>query len=527
MAEHSWKELRRYLLLAVPLFLLLAWHSWSDAWRGDFWIYVATVDELAARPWNPKNPLVPTGGPFAFVSPYMLALGLVSRWTGLGAFDVLVAQGLLNLLLLLGALFAFVVAWGGRRGAPFYALLFLLFLWGRGPWLYSGFFHLESLALVLPYPSTFAAALALAVLALHRPLAALGSRAWLAAALPAMTVLWITHPVNGLFLGLGLAVASLEAPRPRPQLLALAFASAASLGLALSWPFFPVADLWFGQAALVHEGNTAMYDAPITRIAPALLGVPWLALRLRRRPRDPLAVLGLLLGGLVVYGGFSGQWSYGRLLSHAVLVLHVALADAVATLEQRLSRRPLGAVLRPLPAAALATALIAASWAPVLRPMIGESGRGDLQWLQFLREHVGRDDVVMADLDDGWHVPGFSGKVVAYPMALPFTPDQAQRVRTVERFFDRDAQPDERLAAIQRHGVAFVLSAKDRRVEGRALTAELRPLGTTVYSSPEYELIRIEADGGLGTVASRDSEPGLRPAAPGRERGRGPGGNEP
>jgi hypothetical protein len=108
-------------------------------------------------------------------------------------------------------------------------------------------------------------------------------------------------------------------------------------------------------------------------------------------------------------------------------------------------------------------------------------------------------------------------------MALPFTPDQAERVRTVERFFDRDASRGERIAAIERHGVAFVLSAKDkdRPAGGRALPADLRPLGTTVYSSPEYDLIRVEAAGVRRAVASRDDGPASRPATPGKEPGPG------
>ena len=499
--ERLWNGPGRYTLLAGLLFLLLAWHSWGDAWRGDFWIYVATVDELAVRPLNPRNPLVPTGGPFAFVSPYTVGLGLASRWTGLGAFEVLILQGLVNLALLLGALYAFVVTWGGRRAAAFYALLFVLFLWGRDPWLYSGFFHLKSLALVLPYPSTFTAGLALATLALHRPLARRGRLGWLAAVLPVMAGLLITHPVSALFLGLGLAAASLGTPEPVRQLVALALASVTSLALALSWPLFPVAELWFQQTALVHDGNAPMYDAPLARVAPALLGVPWLAIRLRRQPRDPLSLLAFALAGLVAYGGFSGQWSYGRLLSHAVLLLHVALADAVAALEERPFRRRMAAILRPLPSAGLAAVVVAFSWGPVLRPVVQESGRGDPRWLVFLRDHVGRDDVVLADIDDCWHVPSFRGRVVGYPMALPFTPDQAERVRTVQRFFDQGVPWDERVATIRRHGVAFVLSSKGRPGDGRAQTAELRPLGRTVYSSPAYELIRVTARDGRDVAA--------------------------
>jgi alpha-1,6-mannosyltransferase len=489
-----WLGPGRYLLLGGALVALLAHHAWTDAWLGDFWIYLATVREFAENPAHPRNPLFGNDYPFAFLSPYFWALGIVARLGGWPPFQVLLAQGLVNLVLLLGALYAFVATWLRRRAAACYALLFLLFLWGREPWTFSSFFHLRSLSLVLPYPSTFAAALALGCLAGFRRLADSGRLAWLPLGAPLLALLLVHHPVNSLFLVIGLFAGSLDVARPLRAWGLLSVTIVLGVGLAFAWPLFPVRELWFAQAAQVHEGNEAMYRDPLPRVALALLGTPWLLSRLRGNRRDPVAWLGIALAALVAYGGLSGQWSYGRLLSHAVLMLQVSLAEACVALEERLTRWRGGAVLRHALAPALGALLVAGSWSFAVKPVLAESGRGDPRWLAFLESRVGHNDVVVTDEESCWYVASFSGKVVAFLMQLPFVPDHAERLRAVERFFEAGVPREEREAIVGRYGAAFVLLDKVRYADRwPALAQELRPLGRVVYASPEYELIRLGA----------------------------------
>ena len=264
-----------------------------------------------------------------------------------------------------------------------------------------------------------------------------------------------------------------------------------SFGLAMAWPLVPMRALWFGQIARVHEGNDSMYDDPLARIAPALLGVPWLLWRLRRDRRDPLALCALGLALLVVYGGLSGQWSYGRLVAPAVLMLHVALADALAAAEERIGRLRRGLVLRRLVAPAVGLLLCAGSW-PVVRAIADESRRpGDRRWLRFLEDRVKPDEVVLTDLDTCWYVPAFRAKVVAYPMQLPFVPDHAARLAAVTRFFEPDASLHERREILARYRVAWVLVPKHHFPERPELRTQLAALGAAVHSDVEYDLLRV------------------------------------
>lgn len=150
----------RYLILGTLLFALMLSRTVNGQWDGDFWEHSAVVRELATHPFAPQHPQLLLAAPHAFFTPYALVLGWVSRLTGWDAISTLALAGLVNLLLFLYSLRAFVSALL-NSAAAFYTLLLLLLLWGISPWYYSGFFHLGALGFVLPYPSTFATALVL------------------------------------------------------------------------------------------------------------------------------------------------------------------------------------------------------------------------------------------------------------------------------------------------------------------------------------------------------------------------------
>ena len=418
-----WTGPGRYLLLSSALVVLLLQRTWTDAWTGDFWIYVATVGELQANPWHPSHPLFGGDGAFAFVSPYTWALGLLGRVTGIPAYEILVLQGLVNLVLFLAALYAFVSIWLRRPSAAFYALLFVLFLWGPGPWLFSSFFHLRSLALVFPYPSTFAAALALGTLAAFRWVVARGDRYWVPFVVPVGAFLWIVHPVNGVFLGLGLIACSLEARLPARPL-----ADPGRRPDRRPCPSTPLATLPRrgpvvpARPTSCIEGTTRCTTTRCRAWLPPSPAYRSLRAAAKEPPRR-LALLASALGLLVIAGGLFGASSYGRLLSHSVLMLQVVLADAATTLEERVGGHPWGALARPAFAAAAVALLVGLGWSGAVKPTLEESWRGDPLWLGFLGQHVSRQDIVLTDPGNCWYVPGFGAKVVAFPMPLPFAPD--------------------------------------------------------------------------------------------------------
>jgi alpha-1,6-mannosyltransferase len=474
------------------LFLLLAARAASRQWLGDFWEHAAVVRELAARPMAPRHPILDLDAPHAFASPYALGVALLSRFRGLGPIAALEIAGVVNLAVLLTGLYAFTRAVSPRRAAPLLTLWFTLFLWGPEAWRYSGFYHLASIGHVMPYPSTLASGLTLLLLAAHtrsgEEAGRKGTRRSAVTALVAALVL-LMHALTFLVLACGLAAFRIGRAGSLASARRLALTLAAAVLIAAPWPYFPLLKLLLGEAAVFHPGNDVLYFDPLSRTWPALLGLPVLVWRFSRDRRDPLALFFAALAGVYVLGGVAGAWSYGRVVAFAVLVLHVALADRLAAfLEEAPSAVP------ALPALVVALLFVGATAHPWLAPVAREAREARLvhdPWLEFLKAHVGTDEVVLTPPDYSWYVPVFSGKLVGYPHRLAFVPDQNERREAVERYFGDSVGADERRRVRARWNVAAVLLPKVWLPDWERHAAELAADGAVpVYETGEHLLLR-------------------------------------
>ena len=189
----------RYLFLSAAVALLMLVHTSKRLWTADFWEHAAVVRELATNPLSPHHPQILSDAPHAFYSPYTVVAGWISRATGMDCVRTLAVLGFANLALLLSSLWMFSVALLKRREAAFYVLLFTLVLWGPTAWMYSGFFHLHVLGDVLPYPSTFAAAIALLASAIYCKALRTGNHLWLIPVALVSLVVALTHPPTFIF----------------------------------------------------------------------------------------------------------------------------------------------------------------------------------------------------------------------------------------------------------------------------------------------------------------------------------------
>jgi hypothetical protein len=103
---------------------------------------------------------------------------------------------------------------------------------------------------------------------------------------------------------------------------------------ALAWPYYPFLDFLRSESAVYHIDNFPVYQGVIDHIWPALAGLIPLSIRLRRNWRDPLGLLFAGLAAIYLAGGLLESWSYGRVMPFIVLVLHLALAWGIVTLER-------------------------------------------------------------------------------------------------------------------------------------------------------------------------------------------------
>jgi hypothetical protein len=469
----------------------------NGVWGGDFWEHAAVVRELMTHPTTPVHPLIATDAPNAFVTPYSVTLAAFARWFSLDPIGVLSIAGMLNLVLLCVTFERFVMSVVENGRTAFYGLLFHFFLWGWRPWEYSGFLHFGSLPYVLPYPSTIAIACVFAAWTLTHALLKRPRPALFLALFGLSAFVLLVHALSAVILVAGqgaLIIAQIpEQPRRTVALgVSLAATFAAAVGAATFWPFYPFWDLLTDNAAF-HDSNPEMYENVLARTFPAMVGLSALWMRFRANRFDPLAILFVLLTTIYIGGWFTGQWTYGRVLSFMVLLLHLAMAGWFAKWREE-KREPSRPLTKWLAAAAIAMAIFAAINFREAVVYLLPATRNNYDQYQFLTKHVGQYDVVMTDSRTGWFVPPFGGKVIA-GRSMAFISDREQRRADIRQFFSLDASLEERLALLARYDVDYLLL---NRGSQQAAIPEIRTAasewGQRVYSDAKFELWKSFAE---------------------------------
>ena len=465
----SWLNRHRYLALSMVVLVLTGIQTLNGQWSSDMWEHVAVVRELIAEPFDPRHPQLLSDAAHPGFSPYSVLLGMVGNLLQVSALTVLSWAAIANVGLLLVALRALVREVTGNDRAPFWALLFVLLLWGPGPYRYSGFFGLNSIGFVAPYPSTFATAVAFATLVAAIRFARHGATRHLAAVSVGGALVLLVHPLTAPWLAGALVVVGLLQVLPARRLGSFAMAGLGAVVLSVAWPYFSVVDLVLDSGDL--EGlNRSMYSGVLLRTFPVLLGLVPVIRRWRADHRDLLA--GWLAGTLVLYGlgAAVDNTSLGRSLAFVVVLLAIALADWVGRIEavQGFRRAPVAAagltLLLVLGVVASRGGLVRMVPDPLLPGSVRRSPelvRPDERY-SFLVDAVGRTDVVAAAAKgDNRVIPALAGRTLTLAAPRPFLDDLRERERAQREIFDTDTDPARRRDLLDRHQVRFVLLRRD------------------------------------------------------------------
>jgi hypothetical protein len=452
-----------YVVLALVLFALLVSETINQtvhgSWIGDYWEHAAVIRELTHHPFDPSHPLFALDAPNQFFSPYAVALGLLARVVGLSAGQVLAVGGIGNVLLLLCVLPSFVRLFSKEKRAAFYSLLFMLLLWGQHPWLWSGFFHLDALGLVVPYPSTFATALAMWILVAWSRYLNAPSTGRIGFVACGSAVVLLTHPPVAAFLFAALAAFAAERKgtliaRLRP----LALVVGVALGVALLWPYYPFLTL-LREQHVFDASNVSLYRGVVSVLFPLSLAFLVLPGRVRANSRDPLVLTVACLIALYVAGWALSRWSLGRVLPMMVILLDVALAARLAQWQLRMrGPRVFGA--------AVVAAVVLLGWidmslrADVSRAIPGNGARGPGYYYSTLLARVPPGQVVMSSISTGWEVPAYGGRIVASLHPEAFVADARQRDQAVSTFFQRTTSKGERRLLMSRYDARYVLVSR-------------------------------------------------------------------
>lgn len=494
----------RYALLAAATVALTAVQTLNGQWSSDMWEHVAVVRELITRPFDPAHPQILSDAAHPGFSPYTVALGVVGGVTGTSALTVLSAAAVLNVALLLAAWHAFVVAVTENRRAPFWSLLFMLLLWGASPYRYSGFFGLNSIGFVAPFPSTFATAVALITIVGALRLTGAPSVAHLLGVGVGTALVVLVHPLSAPWLLAALAAVGITRLRGLRSWLGALLALGLTITICLLWPYYSFVELLRGTGDL-EALNASMYTDVLVRLLPAMLGLVVIVRRFRAHPRDLLALFLIGASSLWLLGAVTNNTSYGRSLAFVVIVLHVALADGVGRLEARAhwrhaSRRD------QVGAAALAALLVlglvttSPGWVRMIPPPLLSASLRDADELvrpeeafELLVGNVGRTEVVLSPHpSDNRIIPALAGRTLTLAAPRPFVDDLEARAVAQRDYVDRATTVAERRAIETRYDVRFVLLRTDDAMD-RLLLERLRAEGAAVVAGTD-ELVLVALD---------------------------------
>jgi hypothetical protein len=467
-APHTWRLFAAAILLYNSAGHLILWNIGG----GDYWEHLATFHAFARNPLHPDNPYVARAEPTHLFTPYHLFWGVVARLLRMHPLDVLPLAGAANTLVFLAACKVLSRRLlGGTRWALPLALTLLIFWWK--PWTWSGFYNLGFLPIASIYPFWFALPLAWITASVYpvEPQAAIPRRARALLAAPVVALVFLIHPLSGVFLIVALLALVLGTRKLSPGVrLALLLPPLAGIGLALLWPYFPVLETVRASGQFPDRGFAGdfhlFYDRFYLRLLPAWLGLPIILRALGQRRWDAIAGGFLLFVALYAVNYFTVRSStLARGIIFVAFFLHLAVVQGLQRGEgsprARLHARLFLVFL------VLFGAIEGYDSAKRLGPIhdlragarLGEhSNRRYCQALLACGRFVRPADVVMAPLAESWLLPGTVGcKVVGVKHSNPFLADYAERMADTERFFAAESRPADRKALIAKYGVRFVL----------------------------------------------------------------------
>lgn len=486
-----------YLALCLLFITGMVVQTSGQQWSSDYWAHRSAVVELSHDPWSPDHPFTGSQGADPGLSPYTVMLGLAARISPLGVADVLSVAALLNTALFLVGLRRFVGRFSKAPMAPFWTLLATLFLWGQGPWRWSGYLSANSIGFGLPYPSMFATALLLFCLAALIDFSDRGDKRHLVALMVLAPVAILSHPFTGVAMGVGAVaiVVSRLGTMPARRLWELAAGAAGAAAAVVAWPLYSVIEL-LAASSNYDAIHLKLYHLVLQRAILALLAVPVLVVRFRTHRRDPLVLIVAGATFIFAVGGLSESYSLGRILPVGMLAAHVAVGVWMAERAAPLWRRA-GSVWRLTAAVGVAVVFLygvvgcqAGLARAVPRALLPASVANDHRLdsgnrgLSFLARETNPDDIALVPhLEAARITPALGAKVVWPGYIAPFLEDSEQRRTDVLAFF-RTNSAEERRALIRRYGVSFVL------FDLRRGAADLR-LGTVVHHDARYVLVAV------------------------------------
>ncbi|MBN1795975.1 MAG: hypothetical protein JW804_04820 [Sedimentisphaerales bacterium] len=527
METHSENRHRTYWLLAVIVLVFLVVTSLNyplNQYGHDYWEHSASLKELSAHPFTPRNPHINSGVPSPRYTVYLLFWAIVQNVFNTNVFQTMALMSIVNTVILLTGLYYFVREYFRDSALPLYVLVVMLFFWGKG-FNWSNEYQLRSLIYSISYPSSFSFACffwgAYFIVKYQR----IGGAAMYVLSVLLGWVTFLCHPPTAapLFLT-AVVLAVIERNVCFKRRLFIAAMPFISVLLSLLWPYFSMYNLFLGTApsnivksslevvTIPLERHPLHSTALLKRLGPALLGVIFIW-NFAVRKKYWLVSICFVVCGFI----YAASWFYPVPMGHrfiffTVFYMHLAIALGLrelklftgSSIKQAMFGIGDAAVVKLLFISLTICAvlynvnLVRKSYIYDLRLSKGTGvSMDDFQSLDiverfsFLEEIIGPYDVVMADEKTSWVLPSFCGKVISVPERHenPLIADSMQRRRDHAEFFEQGTTTEQRANLLDKYDVSYILINND--LVDPQIAAEIEKLGTAIITKNNLTLIKI------------------------------------
>ena len=473
------------------------YNTLRGVWADDFWEHTAALREFTTHSINPLHPFIAGDIPFMKYSPYLLILANLSNIFHLNSVTIFSIAGIFNLIFLLLSLRWFIrlIDYKNGNATSFFALIFILVLWGDYPWMWSGFFHLHVLGYVLPYSSTFATATMFLSFSVFIKYLNNKKLKWLILLSTLTWIIVLTHPLTSIVFFTGIFFFLIDSGKFTFNLLlytALSVILIPFIG-AILWPYYPFLDLLLHQApdfnSEFHTSHENIHKEISSKIYPSLIGIPICIYRLKKKKSDALVWILIVLSAISIICLITKTWMFGRVISFIMIILQIIIAIWVSEVESKALKKNFSYIF--LYVSIICFTLFFANKAKYIIKRSITKCENDYDKYAFLSQFTKQYDIILSDINTSLIVPVFGGKVVATGFPLPWVMDLQERRNSIEIFFSDSCNEKERIYIINRYHANFILINK-KAITSPIMINDLNNLGKQIYSDQNFILIKLK-----------------------------------
>lgn len=497
----------RYAVLVSLILFKVSVQATNGIWYEDFWEHSAVVFALMQDSLTATHPILNLSAPHSFVSPYHLIVAKFAQTFHFSSIDGLGFFGIINFCLFAYGLNFYCRAFVNKETefTSFYALLFILFLWGYQPWGFSGFFHFELLADVLPYPSTFATAISLIGLGLSFKSLRYKNISERLLLILICSLVLLSHPLTFIFLASGLLCQSVTSQNKfistAQTIVLLAVASV----IAIFWPYSSIITLLTGAGDVYHASNQIMYSNVIIRTWPILVLTPLLWRIVKDKIFQSAFLQLTVLIAIYIFGWMTGKYSYGRDITFIAILVQILIASQFAYFENKFSKSHPSTVSNYRISVCVTLLCLATTWLypaltrsmTVINSLVSGrivSNQHTYKNLTFLPAYIKNGSTVLSDIETSWLIPSFGGKVIGALHVQAFVADDEQRRDDLFDFFTSETSTAKRQSIIQKYKPDYFLIDKFAVKEWRVTLNQVDSFSKTskIFENDRYILFRFD-----------------------------------